>query len=582
MPPSSLNDRNPVRPCLLPGRHTRSGFGRLLWPSLALLTTVSSAPAQLPFTAPAALNTTAPDDNRTDISPQIATDGHGTWVAVWYSSNTLGGAIGSDDDILFQRSTDNGVTWSAAAALNTNAAGDSGADIDPQLATDGQGVWIAVWGSFDSLGDTINTDQDVLYARSTNNGASWSAPAALNSNAAGDLGWDWTPVIVNDGAGVWITIWRSNDTLNDTVEVDDDIFFSRSTDSGVGWSAVATLNTNAATDSGTDWYPDIATDGQGRWVAVWESLDTLGDTIDDDNDILVSRSENGGATWTAPAALNTNAAGDAGDDLRPQATTDRQGNWIAVWESTNELSPSTGGDDDIHFARSTDLGASWTDPAALNSNAATDSGDDTIAQLTTDGHGHWIAHWQSLETFGGTLGADHDILYALSENNGIDWTLQGALNTNAANDSGNDNLSQLTTDGEGAWIAVWQSNDTLGGTVENELDILTTRMASTPGASVVWVDFDQQGIELGTQNYPYNTVDEAVDPVAPAGTVRVVAGTTAETIRITKALRLEATGGAARLGVAAGEPTPDPALPVGDRLAPTPGRSAARSWIFYP
>ena len=47
-------------------------------------------------------------------------------------------------------------------------------------------------------------------------------------------------------------------------------------------------------------------------MAVWQSDDSLGGTIGTDNDIFVARSSDAGATWTAPAALNTNAATDSG------------------------------------------------------------------------------------------------------------------------------------------------------------------------------------------------------------------------------------------------------------------------------
>ena len=41
----------------------------------------------------------------------------------------------------------------------------------------------------------------------------------------------------------------------------------------------------------------------------------------------------------------------------------------------------------------------WTGPAALNTNAATDSGDDSAPQVTTDGAGHWVAVWMSAEAW---------------------------------------------------------------------------------------------------------------------------------------------------------------------------------------
>ncbi len=49
-----------------------------------------------------------------------------------------------------------------------------------------------------------------------------------------------------------------------------------------------------------------------------------------------------------------------------------------------ESDSGTSGDDDIRVARSTDGGVTWTAPAALNSDASTEMGDDGEAQVATD------------------------------------------------------------------------------------------------------------------------------------------------------------------------------------------------------
>ncbi len=113
---------------------------------------------------------------------------------------------------------------------------------------------------------------------------------------------------------------------------------------------LSTLNTNAASDTGDDFFPVLTTDGAGNWVAVWYSNNSLGDTIDVDFDILVARSFDAGATWSAPVALNTNAASDTGGDFFPQVTTDGAGNWVAVWVGEDSLGGTIGTDLDIFFA----------------------------------------------------------------------------------------------------------------------------------------------------------------------------------------------------------------------------------------
>jgi len=470
---------------------------------LALAVLARGTPAYA-WTAPAALNANAATDSGSDSYPQVTTDGAGHWVAAWFSNDDLGGTIGTDFDILVARSADNGATWTAPAALNANAANDSGSDLAPQVTTDGAGHWVAVWYSSDDLGGTIGTDYDILVSRSIDNGATWTYPAALNTNAEQDLGGDTNPQVTTDGAGHWVAVWHSTENLGGTIGTDNDILVSRSIDNGATWTYPAALNTNAATDSGTDTCPQVTTDGAGHWVAVWYSNDDLGGTIGTDYDILVARSTTNGATWTAPAALNTNAATDSGGDYWPQVTTDGAGHWVAAWYSSDSLGGTIGTDWDILVARSADNGATWTAPAALNTNAATDSGQDYYPQVTTDGAGRWVAVLHSTDSLGGTIGTDYDILVARSTDNGATWTAPAALNTNAATDSGDDYLPQVTTDGAGHWVAVWDSTDSLGGTIGTDYDILyaTEYLPGVPPAGTDYFDVQFTG-HIFRVNPPY-------------------------------------------------------------------------------
>ena len=427
---------------------------------------------------PQPLNSNAASDSGDDGAylggPQLTTDGAGNWVAVWESNENLGGTIGGDHDILFSRSTDNGATWAPPEPLNTNAAFDSGNDRNPQLTTDRAGQWVAVWRSTSDLEGTVGTDLDILYSLSVDSGVSWAAPAPLNTNAASDSSFDSLPQLTTDGKGVWIAVWISNNELDEGLGIDDDILFARSTDNGTTWSDPLPLNTNAVGFGGADLSPQLTTDGAGNWLAVWDSKETLEGAIGNDFDILFAISTDDGASWTAPEPLNTNAAVDSGDDAWPQLTTDSSGNWVAVWASDDDLDGTIGRDRDILFAQSTDNGASWTAPKPLNTNAASDDGFDLGPELTTDGKGNWMAIWSSGEDLGGSIGPDIDILFSRSADNGIIWADPLLLNTNAASDSGDDSFPQLTSDAVGNWVAVWWSKDDLDGTIGTDFDILFT------------------------------------------------------------------------------------------------------------
>src|SRR5262249_51472165 len=191
------------------------------------------------FGPPAAVNSDAATDTQEDGAVQIATDGAGHWVAVWIADKAAGPSL-SERDVFVARSSDNGATWTDIAPLNTNAPRDFGSDTDPSIPTHRAGNWGGVWTSSDPPRGTAHKCRDIVAARSTDNGATWSAPAPVNIDAATDKNRiDERPWIATDGHGQWIAVWQSFDILPST---DMDIMFARSTDAGATWSAPAFLN----------------------------------------------------------------------------------------------------------------------------------------------------------------------------------------------------------------------------------------------------------------------------------------------------------------------------------------------------
>src|SRR5690242_2961777 len=149
-------------------RRGRAGFRAACIGVFVVLITnawsIASTPFGAPFTAPSIVNTNAASDTGHDATPDIATDGQGVWVVVWQSTENLGGAIGSDTDIFVARSLNNGQTWSAPAVLNTNASNDGTADdANPHIFTDGAGHWLCAWESKATIAGA-GPDRDILIA----------------------------------------------------------------------------------------------------------------------------------------------------------------------------------------------------------------------------------------------------------------------------------------------------------------------------------------------------------------------------------------------------------------------------------
>jgi hypothetical protein len=146
-------------------------------------------------------------------------------------------------------------------------------------------------------------------------------------------------------------VWQSTNSLGGTIGIDNDLFVARSTDAGATWSAAVPLNTDAATDQlgleNNDNFPDVAVDGTGRFVAVWQR----GPSPPTEDDIRRAVSADGGVTWTAPELVNTNGATDSGADSEPRIAASLDGHWIVAWNSRDDLGGTIGTDLDVLASR---------------------------------------------------------------------------------------------------------------------------------------------------------------------------------------------------------------------------------------
>jgi hypothetical protein len=192
-------------------------------------------------------------------------------------------------------------TWSPHAVVgNDEQDGQSSA---PAFAGNGSLNAYIVWSRFPAFGFI----HKVAFARSTNNGATWSAPTELSPVfAATDqiLGNDrvnTSPSIAVDTSrgphkGNVYVVYGNNNTFDGA-----DIVFQRSLDNGVTFSAPIYLNSRPGNDR-AQWFPWVAVDSSTGRVNVFyydQEVATSGDL----SEVSWLFSNDGGLSWSKPMPL---------------------------------------------------------------------------------------------------------------------------------------------------------------------------------------------------------------------------------------------------------------------------------------
>ncbi len=174
----------------------------------------------------------------------------------------------------------------------------------PVTETAGQ-VTHAAWFQ---RGSDWNGPTDIRYARSTDDGASWSDAISLN-DVTGKASANYRqhqPSIVADEDDVWI-FWVSKQTNPKK------IVFKHSSDAGVTWTAEQVGH--AWMDGKDGQFPRAALDGQGKLFLVWQQHEgSHPNNLEGPRNLHSSHSTDGGSTWSTPVIIDAYNTGNRNDD----------------------------------------------------------------------------------------------------------------------------------------------------------------------------------------------------------------------------------------------------------------------------
>jgi hypothetical protein len=213
--------------------------------------------------------------------------------------------------------------------------------------------------------------------RASHNTSAFTGPTLFSKTTNGGRTWSTPQVIVATGQhrqtiGNQIVVDRRTGTLYDFFDLiappnshPYSVAFVKSTDGGATWTqpqVVAGLLTSFVSDPNTgdsirtgDIIPEVAIDAAtGRLYAVWQDSRFTG--VDE---VALSTSADGGATWTAPVRVNTNTPADR-PGFTPMVDVSSNGTvGVSFYDFRNLTTQTATLPTDYWFTSSTNHGASF-------------------------------------------------------------------------------------------------------------------------------------------------------------------------------------------------------------------------------
>jgi len=179
------------------------------------------------------------------VNPQVIVSGSNVYV-VWMEN-----VVGSNSDILFRSSNDNGATFGTTINLSNN----SGRSEDQQIAVSGSNVSV-IWR------DDTPGNFDILFRSSNDNGATFGTTINLSNTPQ----YSFPPRIAVSGSNVYVVWYDTIDPASGS-----EVLFRRSTNGGASFDNAVNLSNNRANSSN----PRIAVSGSNIYI-VWANSEFVG------------------------------------------------------------------------------------------------------------------------------------------------------------------------------------------------------------------------------------------------------------------------------------------------------------------
>ena len=215
--------------------------------------------------------------------------------------------INTIDQIVVQKSVDNGKTWSEGASIGKNHPKNQ--DKQWAVVNPVNNEIYVTWTEFDSYGSEKKEDQSrILFSKSSDTGINWMTPSVINSTNGDCMDGDQTTQGAVPAVGL-------NGEIYTTWALDNQLLFSKSKNGGVNWEEEKVI---AYQPGGWDLYipgiyranglpitvADLSEGGfRGSIYVNWSDQRNGAD----DTDVWLIYSRNNGISWSEPVRVNVDS-----------------------------------------------------------------------------------------------------------------------------------------------------------------------------------------------------------------------------------------------------------------------------------
>ncbi len=227
----------------------------------------------------------------------------------------------------------------------------------PSLKVGSDGV---AYLAFTGWGGSV-TQADIFFTKSLDGGQTWTTPVRVNNDAGGANQAE--PALALDNANHIYIAWTDSRNGN------NDVFFAKSTDGGLSFSANVRAN-DVTTNSQAE--PDVAVDPVNPTIVHTAWTDTRSAVTGPD--IYYANSTDGGLSFNPSVRVNNDAT--ASEQGEPRIATAPNRDVYLAWSDPRTAARGR----DIYFSKSSDRGASWAPNIPVNDDTgAAAQGEPTIA-----------------------------------------------------------------------------------------------------------------------------------------------------------------------------------------------------------